>query len=186
MDQFFWGLGARARYALQAGLRNFARLTPVVAASSSLREMQLFGRFRGRSGHSADTPNRSFMTRSGHLPLSIDASRKVHSITSWARASRAHVLRRHHPGIVTKHIKPATEMMRTDTSLHADQARRHVGKPRFHLATRPLLTQRNCTALIETHDVEQVLADIDGPSHYRTRAAYLGNIKPNVTGRCQY
>jgi hypothetical protein len=72
-----------------------------------------------------------------------------------------HVLRRHQPGIVTKHLKPATEMMRTDTSLHADQARWHVGKPCLDLATRPLLTQRNCTALIEAYDVERVLADID-------------------------
>jgi hypothetical protein len=43
-------------------------------------------------------------------------------------------------------------MMRTNTSLHADQARRHVGQPYLDLATRPLLAQRNCTALIETYE----------------------------------
>ena len=39
-----------------------------------------------------------------------------------------HVLRRHQPGIVTKRPKPATEVMRTDAGLHADQTRRHIGK----------------------------------------------------------
>src|ERR1700757_4854685 len=54
----------------------------------------------------------------------------------------------------------ATEVMRTDAGLHADQARRHIGEP-FNLATRPLLTQHDCTAAIEADDVERVLADID-------------------------
>ena len=73
----------------------------------------------------------------------------------------AHVLRRHQPGIVAKQSEPAAEMMRTDTGLHADQAGWHVGKPRFHLATRPLLPQHDGATLIETDDVERVLADID-------------------------
>jgi hypothetical protein len=38
--------------------------------------------------------------------------------------------------------------------MRADQARRYIGEPRFHLATRPLLPQRIV-------DVERVLADID-------------------------
>ena len=48
-----------------------------------------------------------------------------------------HVPRRHQPSIVTKRLKPATEMMRADAGFHADQARRHVCKSCFHLATRP-------------------------------------------------
>ena len=44
------------------------------------------------------------------------------------------ILRRHQSGIVTKRLEPATEMMRADTGLHADQTRCHVGKPGFHLA----------------------------------------------------
>src|SRR5258707_15563986 len=52
-------------------------------------------------------------------------------------------------------------MVRTDTGLHADQAGWHVGKPRFHLATRPFLPQHDGATLIETDDVERVLADID-------------------------
>ena len=74
---------------------------------------------------------------------------------------RTHEFRRHQPGIVTETLELATEMMRTDAGLHADQARRHVGEPCFHLATRPFLPQRDCAALIETYDVERVLADID-------------------------
>src|SRR6202008_4523976 len=51
----------------------------------------------------------------------------------------------------------AAEMMRTDTALHADQAGGHVGKPCFHLATRPLLPQHNGATLIEADGVERVL-----------------------------
>jgi hydrophobic/amphiphilic exporter-1 (mainly G- bacteria), HAE1 family len=40
------------------------------------------------------------------------------------------------------------------TSLHADQARWHIGQPRFDLAARPLLPQHDCAALIEADDVE--------------------------------
>src|SRR5678809_316011 len=52
-------------------------------------------------------------------------------------------------------------MMRANTGLHADQARRHVGKASLYLATGPLLTQHNGTTLIVAYDVERVLADID-------------------------
>ena len=72
-----------------------------------------------------------------------------------------HVLRRHQPRIVPERLKLATEMMRADAGLHADQARGHIGKPCFHLATRPLLAQHDCAAIIEADDVERVLADID-------------------------
>jgi hypothetical protein len=52
-------------------------------------------------------------------------------------------------------------MMRADAGLHADQARRHVGKAGLHLATRPFLTKYDGATLIATYDVERVLADID-------------------------
>src|SRR5712671_1086881 len=51
--------------------------------------------------------------------------------------------------------------MCADASFHADQARRYIGEPRFHLATRPLLPQQDGAARIVAHDVERVLADID-------------------------
>ncbi|WMT79361.1 hypothetical protein NL528_36550 [Bradyrhizobium sp. Ash2021] len=51
--------------------------------------------------------------------------------------------------------------MRADAGFHADQAGRHIGEPRFHLATRPLLPQCDGAARIVAHDVERVLADID-------------------------
>ncbi len=74
---------------------------------------------------------------------------------------RPHVLRRHQPCIVPQRLELATEMMRTDAGFHADQARRHVGKSRLHLAARPLLTQHDGAAIIEADDVERVLTDID-------------------------
>ena len=51
--------------------------------------------------------------------------------------------------------------MGADASFHADQARRYIGEPGFHLATRPLLPQHDGAARIVAHDVERVLADID-------------------------
>src|ERR1019366_4120504 len=70
-------------------------------------------------------------------------------------------LRRHQTSIVAQCFKLATEMMRTDAGLHADQARRHVGKACGYLATRPLLMQHDRAALIVAHDVERVLTDIN-------------------------
>ena len=58
-------------------------------------------------------------------------------------------------------FKLATEMMRHNAGLHADQARRHVGKPCLDLPTRPLLSQHDGAATIQTYNVERVLADID-------------------------
>src|SRR5262249_44916895 len=77
----------------------------------------------------------------------------------------------HQPGIVTKTLELATEMMRPDASLHPNQAGRHVGQPRFYLATRPPLPQDNGSALIEAYDMERVLPDID--AHYADRRADL-------------
>src|SRR5467141_4568679 len=51
--------------------------------------------------------------------------------------------------------------MCADAGFHADQARRYIGEPRFHLATRPLLPQHDGAARIVAHDVERVLADVD-------------------------
>src|SRR5262245_24359581 len=76
-------------------------------------------------------------------------------------AIRPLVFRRHQPGVVAKRLKFATEMMRPGAGLHADEARRQVGKPRLHLATRPLLTQRQGSTPILADDVERILADID-------------------------
>jgi len=62
---------------------------------------------------------------------------------------------------VAKAIEFTTEMVRANAGLHADQARRQVGKSGLHLPARPLLAQHNGTTLIVAHDVERVLADID-------------------------
>jgi len=63
--------------------------------------------------------------------------------------------------MVAKAVELATEMMRADAGLHADQTGRHVGKTGLHLAARPFLAQHNGTTLIVAYDVERVLADID-------------------------
>ena len=49
---------------------------------------------------------------------------------------------------------------RSHAGLHADQARRRVGEPRFDLATGPPLSQHNRAAAIHADDVV-VLTDID-------------------------
>ena len=75
---------------------------------------------------------------------------------------------------MAKRLQLATEMMRADAGLHADQARRQVGKPRFHLAARPLLPQHDCAALILANEVERVLADID-TDHGDCAIEFLGH-----------
>ena len=50
-------------------------------------------------------------------------------------------------------LELATEMMRTDAGLHADQAREQIGKACFDLTTRPLLPQHDCATTIEPNDV---------------------------------
>jgi hypothetical protein len=47
---------------------------------------------------------------------------------------RPNLLRRHQPSVVSKHLQLATEMMRPNAGLHADQAWRHIGEPCFDLA----------------------------------------------------
>jgi hypothetical protein len=42
-----------------------------------------------------------------------------------------------------------------DAGFHPDQARRHVGEPRFHLAARPLLSQRYRAASIKAYHVKK-------------------------------
>ena len=52
-------------------------------------------------------------------------------------------------------------MMRSDAGLHPDQARRHIRKTSLYLVARPLLTQHDRTAIIESYNVERVLPNID-------------------------
>jgi hypothetical protein len=73
----------------------------------------------------------------------------------------AHVLRRHQPGVVTKCLQAAAEMMRADAGFHPDQARWQVGEPCADLAAGPLLSQHDRASPILAHDVARVLADID-------------------------
>jgi hypothetical protein len=56
---------------------------------------------------------------------------------------------------MAEHLQLPTEMMLPDAGLHPDQASLHVGKPRFHLAARALLSQHNRTALVVAYDVER-------------------------------
>ena len=73
----------------------------------------------------------------------------------------ADIFRRHQPGIVTKRCEFAAQVMCADAGFHANQARRYIGEPRFHLATRPLLPEHDSAARIVAHNVKRVLADID-------------------------
>jgi len=75
---------------------------------------------------------------------------------------------------VTKHLQFATEMMGADAGFHANQAPRHVGQSRFHLAARPLLTQNDRSPFVQAYNVERVLANIN--AYYGDRAIeFLGH-----------
>src|ERR1700730_5774596 len=68
---------------------------------------------------------------------------------------------RHQLGIVPQRCEFAAQVMCADAGFHADQARRYIGEPRLHLATRPLLPQHDGAARIVAYDVERVFADIN-------------------------
>jgi hypothetical protein len=51
--------------------------------------------------------------------------------------------------------------MRPHARLHTDQAKGHVGEPRFDLAARPLLPQHDGPTSIQANNMERVLPDID-------------------------
>ena len=55
---------------------------------------------------------------------------------------------------MAEYLQLTAEMMRADAGLHADQARRQVGKSRLDLAARPFLSEHDRTKLIVSHDVE--------------------------------
>ena len=54
---------------------------------------------------------------------------------------------------MAKPLQLPTEMMCTDAGLHADEARRHIGEPRLHLAPRPPLPQHDRAAGIKANNV---------------------------------
>src|SRR5262245_11142969 len=73
----------------------------------------------------------------------------------------ANVLRRHQSDIMPERVEFPAQMMRTNASLHTDQARRQVGEPRCYLTARPLLAKCDRTTPVEANHVEGVLADIN-------------------------
>jgi hypothetical protein len=115
-------------------------------------------------------------TRSGfYLCTLLPNGVRWREVVLLSLAIGADIFGRHQPGIVTKRCEFAAQVMCADAGFHADQARRYIGEPRFHLATRPLLPQHDGAARIVAHDVERVLADIPcqlrllaGQEHGRT------------------
>src|SRR5215470_6821155 len=75
---------------------------------------------------------------------------------------------------MAKRLKLATEVMRADASLHANQARLQISEPRFDLAARPLLPQHDAAAPILADEVERILADID-PDYGDFAIEFLGH-----------
>src|SRR6202008_3407205 len=69
----------------------------------------------------------------------------------------ADIFGRHQPGIVTKRCEFAAQVMGADAGFHADQARRYIGEPPFHLATRPLLPKNVPPRSSWAHDVNEFL-----------------------------
>src|SRR4029453_8712888 len=78
---------------------------------------------------------------------------------------------------MSERVEASAEMMSPDTGLHPHQAWRHIGKSRFHLPARPLLTQHNRTLRILADDMKRVLTNINadygdrGPGLLRHRSA---------------
>ena len=86
---------------------------------------------------------------------------------------------------MTVPLQPAAQVMRADTGFHADQARRHIGKPSLYLPPRPLLPQHDRATAIETDDVERVLADIDTDHSDHTANPLSHNVLLSLNASCQ-
>src|SRR5260221_13817881 len=85
----------------------------------------------------------------------------IHETVPWSIAIGEDIFCRDQDGCRTSRCEFAAQVICADAGFHAYQARRYIGEPRFHLATRPLLPQHDGAARIVAHDVERVLADID-------------------------
>src|SRR5262249_49476210 len=71
------------------------------------------------------------------------------------------ILRRHQTNIVSKRGKLASDVMRSGTCFHADQAARNVGQPALKLSARAFELPNDRPALIETDKMEAILTEID-------------------------
>src|SRR5580704_15239505 len=74
---------------------------------------------------------------------------------------RLHVLHRDQTNIVSKRGELASDVMRSRTRFHADQAARNVGEPALKLSARAFELPNDCAALIETDKMEAILTEID-------------------------
>src|SRR5207247_5961295 len=74
---------------------------------------------------------------------------------------RLHVLRRDQTDIAADRCQLPTDVMRARAGLHADQAMRNIGETAFKLTAGHLLLQNDRTPLVETDEMERVLADVD-------------------------
>ena len=74
---------------------------------------------------------------------------------------RLHVLRRHQTNIVSKRGKLASDVMRSGTCFHSDQAAWNVGEPALKLSARAFELPNDRPALIETDKMEAILTEID-------------------------
>jgi hypothetical protein len=82
-------IGAPVSLMVIESLAAFLRCKMSRLAHSDGPASRYHGRLRGKNGHRAKTPNRLILTHSDTSPSSIDALRKIHSITASARASSA-------------------------------------------------------------------------------------------------
>src|SRR6266446_2047943 len=97
----------------------------------------------------------------GRAPHRLGYRFRVPEVVLMALDERLHVLRRHQLRVMAQRQELAAEMMGPDTSLHPDQARRHVREAGLDLAAREFLSQNDLAALIQANKVEGVLANVD-------------------------
>jgi hypothetical protein len=117
-------------------------------------------------------------------------SLSVAEVVLLALEEGLHELPRHQLHVVAKREELTAQMMGADTGLHADQARRHVGKANRDLAARQLLPQHDRSALVEADQVERVLTDIDANRGYGAVACFAvhgvcssGLVAPAICGQ---
>jgi transposase len=149
IELFFSKLKALLRKAAQRTIpdpfRKVRSLLPTIAPTvglfGRLVQVQLIGCFGGDELH-------------GWALDSFSDCFSIAEIVLLAFAIRFDVLRWHEPCVVAKRMQPVAEVMGSDATLHADQARWHVCQPGSDLAARASLAHDDRTTLIQADDVK--------------------------------
>jgi hypothetical protein len=121
---------------------------------------------RTKRGESASRGEREQIALLGRLDANEVHGRSLHRlgiavIVLVGLDERLDVLRREQGDVMPKWPNLARDMMRARAGLQADEAGWQIDKPAHKLLTRYLVAHRDGAGLVETDQVERILADLE-------------------------